>query len=78
MGTQRATGGEHVEVVTAEDVDWLVAHLRTVVTASPPAVWTGRGMTLSQLTALYLIGALEPASLTDLARRWVPDRRPRP
>jgi DNA-binding MarR family transcriptional regulator len=68
LSTQRATGGEHVEAVTAEDVDWLVTHLRTVVTASPPAVWAGRGMTLLQLTALYLIGALEPVSLTDLAR----------
>jgi len=54
-------------VVTAEDVDWLVAHLRVVVLASP-AVWAGRGMTLLQLTALHLISALAPISLTDLAQ----------
>jgi DNA-binding MarR family transcriptional regulator len=53
-------------VVTAQDVDWLVAHLRAVVVASP-AVWAGRGMTLLQLTALHLIGALAPITLTDLA-----------
>ncbi|MGH3822341.1 MAG: MarR family winged helix-turn-helix transcriptional regulator [Pseudonocardiaceae bacterium] len=53
--------------MTAQDVDWLVAHLRTVVMASP-AVWAGRGMTLVQLTALHLIGALAPVSLTELAQ----------
>ncbi len=55
------------EVVTAEDVDWLIAHLRAVVAASP-AVWAGRGMTLLQLTALHLISALAPVTLTDLAQ----------
>jgi hypothetical protein len=54
-------------VVTAQDIDWLVAHLRAVVMASP-AVWAGRGMTLLQLTALHLIGALAPVSLTGLAQ----------
>lgn len=54
-------------VATAEDVDWLVAHLRAVVVASP-AVWAGRGMTLLQLTALHLISALAPVTLTDLAK----------
>jgi DNA-binding MarR family transcriptional regulator len=54
-------------VVTAQDIDWLVAHLRAVVMASP-AVWAGRGMTLLQLTALHLIGALAPVSLTELAQ----------
>jgi DNA-binding MarR family transcriptional regulator len=54
-------------VLTAEDVDWLVAHLRTVVVASP-TVWAGRGMTLLQLTALHLISALAPVTLTDLAK----------
>jgi DNA-binding MarR family transcriptional regulator len=54
-------------MVTAEDVDWLVAHLRAVVAASP-AVWAGRGMTLLQLTALHLIAALAPITLTDLAQ----------
>jgi DNA-binding MarR family transcriptional regulator len=54
-------------VVTAEDVDWLIAHLRAVVLASP-AVWAGRGMTLLQLTALHLISALAPVTLTDLAQ----------
>jgi DNA-binding MarR family transcriptional regulator len=52
--------------VTAHDVDWLVAHLRTLVVASP-TIWAGPGMTLPQLTALHLIAALAPVSLTDLA-----------
>ena len=52
---------------TAEDVDWLVAHLRAVVVASP-AVWAGRGMTLLQLSALHFISALAPVTLTDLAQ----------
>jgi DNA-binding MarR family transcriptional regulator len=59
--------GHNAGVATAEDVDWLVAHLRTVVVASP-AVWAGRGMTLSQLTALHLISALAPVTLTNLAQ----------
>jgi DNA-binding MarR family transcriptional regulator len=59
--------GHGARVVTAEDVDWLVAHLRVVVAASP-AVWAGRGMTLLQLTALHLISALAPLTLTDLAQ----------
>ncbi|MGH3693380.1 MAG: MarR family winged helix-turn-helix transcriptional regulator [Pseudonocardiaceae bacterium] len=54
-------------MVTARDIDWLVAHLRAVVMASP-TVWAGRGMTLPQLTALHLIGALAPVSLTELAQ----------
>ncbi|HJT03921.1 MAG TPA: MarR family transcriptional regulator [Pseudonocardiaceae bacterium] len=54
-------------VVTAQDVDWLVDHLRAVVVASP-TVWAGRGMTLDQLTALHVIGALAPVGLTDLAQ----------
>jgi len=54
-------------VVTAQDIDWLVAHLQTVVAASP-VVWAGRGMTLLQLTALHLISALAPVTLTDLAQ----------
>lgn len=53
--------------VTAADVDWLVDHLRAVVVASP-TVWAGRGMTLVQLTALHVIGALAPVGLTDLAQ----------
>jgi DNA-binding MarR family transcriptional regulator len=58
---RRATGNP-----TAEDVGWLVARLRVVVAASS-AVWAGRGMTLSQLTALHLINALTPVTLTELA-----------
>jgi DNA-binding MarR family transcriptional regulator len=57
----------HPGMVTAQDVDWLVAHLRAVVVASP-AVWAGRGMTLGQLTTLHLIAALAPISLTQLAQ----------
>ena len=55
------------EIVTAEDVDWLVAHLRAVAVASP-AVWVGPGMTLLQLAALHLISALAPVAPTDLAQ----------
>ena len=54
-------------VVTTEDVDWLLARLRAMVTASP-AVWAGRGMTLLQLIALHFINALAPVTLTDLAK----------
>jgi DNA-binding MarR family transcriptional regulator len=63
----RATGGYNAEVVTAQDVDWLVVYLRAVVAASA-VVWAGRGMTLLQLTALHLINALAPVTLTDLAQ----------
>jgi DNA-binding MarR family transcriptional regulator len=69
LSTSDADGavGHGARVVTAEDIDWLVAHLRVVVTASP-AVWAGRGMTLLQLTALHLISALAPLTLTELAQ----------
>jgi hypothetical protein len=59
--------GHNAAVVTAEDVDWLVAHLQAVVAANC-AVWAGRGLTLVQLTALHLIGALAPAGGTHLFR----------
>jgi DNA-binding MarR family transcriptional regulator len=54
-------------MVTARDVAWLVAHLRAVVAAGA-VVWAGRGMTLVQFTALHLISALAPVTLTDLAQ----------
>ncbi|MGH3570666.1 MAG: MarR family transcriptional regulator [Pseudonocardiaceae bacterium] len=54
-------------VVTTEDVDWLVGRLQAMVTASP-VVWAGRGMTLLQLIALHFIGALAPATPTELAQ----------
>jgi hypothetical protein len=60
------TAAPDAAVVTTEDVDWLVGRLQAMVTASP-AVWAGRGMTLLQLIALHFIGALAPATLTDLA-----------
>ncbi len=66
-GDAAAVRGHYATVVTARDIDWLVAHLRAVVMASP-TVWAGRGMTLPQLTALHLIGALAPVSLTELAQ----------
>lgn len=53
--------------VTADDVDWLVARLRAMVTASS-AVWAGRGMTLLQLVALQFISALAPVTVSSLAR----------
>jgi DNA-binding MarR family transcriptional regulator len=53
--------------VTAQDVRWLLTHLRTVVAAST-VVWAGRGMTLPQLTVLHLISALAPVTLAELAR----------
>ncbi|MDQ4094192.1 MAG: MarR family transcriptional regulator, partial [Actinomycetota bacterium] len=52
--------------MTVEDIDWLVARLQAMVTASP-AVWAGRGMTLLQLIALHFISALAPVTLTELA-----------
>ncbi len=52
--------------MSVAEIDWLVARLRTVVTASP-TVWAGRGMTLLQLTTLHLINALAPVTVTDLA-----------
>lgn len=66
-GGRRATGGHTTAVVSAEEVAWLVAHLRAVVVASP-AAWAGRGMTLLQFTALHVIGARAPVTLTDLAQ----------
>jgi DNA-binding MarR family transcriptional regulator len=54
-------------LVSAEEVTWLVAHLRAVVAASP-AAWAGRGMTLLQLTALHVISAQAPVTLTDVAQ----------
>jgi DNA-binding MarR family transcriptional regulator len=67
LGVDGVVVGRNARVVTAEDVDWLVAHLRAVV-ATSPAVWVGRGMTLLQLTALHLISALGPVTLTALAQ----------
>jgi DNA-binding MarR family transcriptional regulator len=66
-GSQPATGGYNAEVAAAQDVHWLVTHLQAVVAASS-TVWAGRGMTLLQLTALHLISALAPVTLTDLAQ----------
>jgi DNA-binding MarR family transcriptional regulator len=54
-------------MVSAEDIAWLVAHLRAVVAASP-AAWAGRGMTLLQLTALHVISAQAPVALTTVAQ----------
>ena len=61
-GEAAAIGNDHAKMITAQDTDWLVAHLRAVVSASP-AIWASRGMTLPQLIALHLIGALAPVSL---------------
>ena len=65
--SQRATGGQPAENVTAQEVRWLVTHLRAVVAAST-VVWAGRGMTLVQLTVLNLISALAPLTLAELAQ----------
>ncbi|MGH3973596.1 MAG: MarR family winged helix-turn-helix transcriptional regulator, partial [Pseudonocardiaceae bacterium] len=54
-------------VVTAEDIDWLIARLQAMVAASP-AVWAGRGMTLLQLIALHFLSALAPITLANLAQ----------
>ena len=53
--------------VTTEDVDWLIARLRAMVTASS-TVWAGRGMTLLQLIALQFISALAPVTVSGLAQ----------
>jgi DNA-binding MarR family transcriptional regulator len=62
LGKQRAT-----TAVSAEEIAWLVTHLRAVVSAGP-AAWAGKGMTLLQLTALHFISAQAPVTLTDLAQ----------
>src|SRR5437764_9886924 len=64
---QRATSGQLAENVTAQDIHWLLTHLRAVVAAST-VVWAGRGMTLVQLTVLHLISALAPLTLAELAQ----------
>lgn len=66
-GERAVDDGQPDGTVTAGDVDWLVGHLRSLV-ATSRAVWAGRGMTLLQLTALHLIGALAPLILTDLGK----------
>ncbi|MGH4012182.1 MAG: MarR family winged helix-turn-helix transcriptional regulator [Pseudonocardiaceae bacterium] len=53
--------------VTSEDVDWLIARLRSMVTASS-TVWAGRGMTLLQLIALQFISVLAPVTVSGLAQ----------
>jgi DNA-binding MarR family transcriptional regulator len=63
----RVDGSHTPVVVSTKDVAWLVAHLQTVVAASPTA-WAGRGMTLLQLTALHVISAQAPVTLTELAQ----------
>ncbi|MGH3857221.1 MAG: MarR family winged helix-turn-helix transcriptional regulator [Pseudonocardiaceae bacterium] len=66
-GNGRMRGDQPAGVVTAEDLAWLLAHLRAVVAASP-VVWVGRGITLLQLTTLHLISALAPITLTELSQ----------
>ena len=53
--------------VSTEDIDWLIARLRSMVTASS-AVWAGRGMTLLQLIALQFISVLAPVTVSGLAQ----------
>jgi DNA-binding MarR family transcriptional regulator len=60
------TNGGTRAVVSAAEIAWLVAHLRAAVAASPTA-WTGSGMTLLQLTALHVISAQAPVTLTAVA-----------
>jgi DNA-binding MarR family transcriptional regulator len=66
-GELRANGDRTTAVVSAGEIAWLLAHLRAVVAASP-AAWAGRGMTLLQLTALHVINAQAPVTLTEVAR----------
>jgi DNA-binding MarR family transcriptional regulator len=61
------TNGGTRAVVSAAEIAWLVAHLRAAVAASPTA-WTGSGMTLLQLTALHVISAQAPVTLTAVAK----------
>jgi DNA-binding MarR family transcriptional regulator len=62
------TNGDHTTTgVSAEEIAWLVTHLRAIVAASP-AAWAGKGMTLLQLTALHVISAQAPVTLTDVAQ----------
>ena len=41
----RANGGHTTAMMSAEEIAWLVAHLRAIAAASP-AAWAGKGMTL--------------------------------
>lgn len=63
---RRASGRPTTVGVNRQELDWLVAHLQTVVVASPLA-WAGKGMTLLQLAALHFIIAAAPLTLTGLA-----------
>jgi DNA-binding MarR family transcriptional regulator len=60
-------GNDRAAAVTTEDVDWLIARLRAMVTASS-AVWAGRGMTLLQLIALQFISVSAPVTVSGLAQ----------
>lgn len=65
---ERLSGiGCHATVASVEEIAWLFAHLRAVVAASP-AAWAGRGLTLLQLTALHVISAQAPITLTGVAQ----------
>jgi len=66
-GKQRAIDGRILSVVAAEEITWLIAHLRALVAAGP-ATWEGKGPTLLQLTALHFIQAHAPVTLSDLAQ----------
>ncbi|MBV9142831.1 MAG: winged helix DNA-binding protein [Pseudonocardiales bacterium] len=62
-----ANSSHTTTMVSAADITWLVAHLQAV-TAASPAAWAGRGVTLLQITALHIISAQAPATLTDVAQ----------
>jgi DNA-binding MarR family transcriptional regulator len=49
------------------DADWLAAHLRSMVTARP-SCWAGSDVTLQQLSAMHLISANAPVTLSILAK----------
>ncbi|MGH3814124.1 MAG: DUF6390 family protein [Pseudonocardiaceae bacterium] len=54
------------QIGMVQDADWLAAHLRGMVAADPSA-WAGSEVTLLQLSALHLISANAPVTLTALA-----------
>lgn len=64
---QRASDHHIQSVAAAQEIAWLIAHLRALVAAGP-ATWQGKRPTLLQLTALHFIQTYPPVTLTDLAQ----------
>lgn len=57
----------HSRSAVDNDADWLAAHLRSMVAARPSA-WARSSVTLQQLSAMHLISANAPVTLSILAK----------